>query len=97
MRVLSTFRIRERGLVAHVELEENGPLAGQTLVRTIDGKRWKITGVEWWAIARKTASDGLGTTRPGKGEVVGVLVPDSDDEPRKGDEVAFDRTPSASG
>lgn len=93
MKVLDTFRIRGRGVVAHVDLDEDGPLAGQTLVRPADGARWEITGVEWWALPRTTAANGLGTTRPGKGDRVGVLVRDLD-PPREGDEVAFEREPS---
>jgi hypothetical protein len=61
--VTSIFIIRTRGTVATVTLD--GPVTGSTLRRS-DGAEWTIRGVEWWAIPR----------RPGKGDVVGLLLGD---------------------
>lgn len=74
MKIADKFLIKFRGLVASGRLTTNGPKAGDTARRVSDGATWLITGVEWFAMMRRDDPHGNGTTRPGAGDSVGLLL-----------------------
>ncbi len=88
MRIEVKFHIKGRGPVATGRLTTNGPKPGDT-ARRADGASWLIRGVEWYALPRTDDPNGNGTTRPGPGDSIGVLLSE-DPEFHIGDDLTFE-------
>jgi hypothetical protein len=79
VRVLDTFRIAGRGLAVSTHLEGPCPALGAFLVRSVDGARWQVRGIERHAIPWS----------PKQGEAIAFLL-DDDAMPQIGDDFTVD-------